>query len=85
MCCVYSVFCSDNYLCVVYVLYFAQIIICVCCICCVIRVVTPADFPQLEQVVKKAVKDKQPFERLEMTKEDLLRMFEVIFTGTGCG
>ena len=41
------------------------------------RQVTPVDFPQLEQVVKKVVKDKQPFERLEMKTEDLLKMFEV--------
>ena len=39
------------------------------------RQVTPAEFPQLEQIVKSIVKEKQKFERLEMTKEDLLRMF----------
>jgi len=41
------------------------------------RSVTPHDFPQLETVVKKIVGEKQPFERLEMKKEDLLKMFEV--------
>jgi len=40
------------------------------------RVATPADFPQLETVIKKIVKEKQPFERLEMKKADLLKMFE---------
>ncbi|KAK2163864.1 hypothetical protein LSH36_73g06019 [Paralvinella palmiformis] len=40
------------------------------------RQVTPADFPKVEQVVKKIVKEKQPFERLEVKKEDLLEMFE---------
>ena len=41
------------------------------------RQVTPHDFPQLETVVKKVIKEKQPFERLEVKKEDLLKMFEV--------
>lgn len=40
------------------------------------RQVTPHDFPQLETVVKKVIKEKQPFERLEVKKEDLLKMFE---------
>lgn len=34
------------------------------------------DFPFLESLYKSIVKDKQPFERLEMTKEDLLEMFK---------
>ena len=38
---------------------------------------SPYDFPHLETLVKKIVHDKQPFERLEMKKEDLLKMFEV--------
>ncbi|EPB70597.1 hypothetical protein ANCCEY_10320 [Ancylostoma ceylanicum] len=38
--------------------------------------ISPDDFPKLDQIVKCAVKDKQPFERLEMTKEDLLEMFK---------
>ncbi len=33
------------------------------------------DFKELENVVKKIVKEKQPFERLEMKKSDLLEMF----------
>nr|XP_006811408.1 PREDICTED: threonine--tRNA ligase, cytoplasmic-like [Saccoglossus kowalevskii] len=40
------------------------------------RQVSSNDFPNLMQVVKKIQKDKQPFERLEMKKEDLLKMFE---------
>lgn len=38
---------------------------------------SPYDFPHLETLVKKIVNEKQPFERLEMKKEDLLKMFEV--------
>ncbi|VDO95445.1 unnamed protein product [Heligmosomoides polygyrus] len=34
------------------------------------------DFANIDQIVKCAVKDKQPFERLEMTKEDLMEMFK---------
>ncbi|XP_057366573.1 threonine--tRNA ligase 1, cytoplasmic-like isoform X2 [Daphnia carinata] len=34
------------------------------------------DFPVLENVMKTAIKEKQPFERLEMKKEDLLEMFK---------
>lgn len=37
--------------------------------------VSQADFASLEQGATKAIKEKQKFERLEMTKEDLLRMF----------
>jgi len=37
--------------------------------------VLPGDFPALDQVAKMAVKEKQKFERLEMSKEDLLKMF----------
>jgi len=39
------------------------------------RQVSSNDFKNLETIVKSAVKEKQPFERLEMTKEDLLKMF----------
>lgn len=39
------------------------------------RQVSSNDFKNLETIVKGAVKQKQPFERLEMTKEDLLKMF----------
>lgn len=38
-------------------------------------VVTQADFGNLEKVATKGIKEKQKFERLEMTKEDLLKMF----------
>ncbi|XP_043499806.1 threonine--tRNA ligase 1, cytoplasmic isoform X3 [Polistes fuscatus] len=34
------------------------------------------DFPFLETLYKRIVKEKQPFERLEMKKEDLLEMFK---------
>ncbi|KAF8382770.1 tars-1, partial [Pristionchus pacificus] len=33
------------------------------------------DFPKIDQIVKCAVKDKQKFERLEVSKEDLIEMF----------
>ncbi|XP_034246626.1 threonine--tRNA ligase 1, cytoplasmic isoform X3 [Thrips palmi] len=38
--------------------------------------VSNLDFPVLENLMKTIVKEKQPFERLEMTKEDLLEMFK---------
>ncbi|XP_055711177.1 threonine--tRNA ligase 1, cytoplasmic isoform X2 [Phlebotomus papatasi] len=34
------------------------------------------DYSVMESLVKQIVKEKQPFERLEMKKEDLLKMFE---------
>uniref|UniRef100_A0A914QSZ0 Threonyl/alanyl tRNA synthetase SAD domain-containing protein n=1 Tax=Panagrolaimus davidi TaxID=227884 RepID=A0A914QSZ0_9BILA len=34
------------------------------------------DFKKLEEIAKCAVKDEQPFERLEMSKVDLLEMFK---------
>lgn len=37
--------------------------------------VTSLDYKPLKQLVEKAVKEKQPFERLEVSKEDLLEMF----------
>ncbi|KAK7116535.1 threonine--tRNA ligase 1, cytoplasmic-like isoform X1 [Littorina saxatilis] len=37
--------------------------------------VSSNDFPNLETLVKGIVKEKQPFERLEVKKEDLLEMF----------
>ncbi|XP_074651905.1 threonine--tRNA ligase 1, cytoplasmic-like [Tubulanus polymorphus] len=40
------------------------------------RQVSSHDFKNLETVVKSAIKEKQPFERLEMKKEDLLEMFK---------
>lgn len=39
--------------------------------------VSSNDFSSIEDKVKGIVKEKQPFERLEMKKEDLLKMFEV--------
>ncbi|WFD41084.1 threonine--tRNA ligase [Malassezia japonica] len=40
------------------------------------RVVRQEDFPPLEKLVTMAVKEKQPFERLTLTKEQLLEMFK---------
>ena len=37
--------------------------------------VTTSDYKPLKQIVEKAIKEKQPFERLELSKEDLLKMF----------
>lgn len=37
--------------------------------------VQSTDWAPLENIVTKIVKEKQPFQRLEMTKEDLLKMF----------
>ncbi|AMD19961.1 HCL190Wp [Eremothecium sinecaudum] len=39
------------------------------------RTVSQADFPNLEGVAKNVIKEKQKFERLVMSKEDLLKMF----------
>ena len=41
------------------------------------RQVSGADLPVLEEVSKSIIQEKQPFERLEMSKEDLLEMFKV--------
>uniref|UniRef100_A0A914WDM5 threonine--tRNA ligase n=2 Tax=Plectus sambesii TaxID=2011161 RepID=A0A914WDM5_9BILA len=38
--------------------------------------ISTEEYPQLEEIITCAVKDKQPFERLEMSKEDLLEMFK---------
>ena len=38
--------------------------------------VSESDFKVLDDVCKKIVKEKQPFERLEMKKSDLLEMFQ---------
>ena len=35
------------------------------------------DYATLDTVAKKIADEKQPFERLEMTKEELLQMFHV--------
>ncbi|XP_077290790.1 threonine--tRNA ligase isoform X2 [Arctopsyche grandis] len=37
--------------------------------------VSSMDFPYLEDLMKSITKEKQPFERLEVSKEDLLKMF----------
>lgn len=42
------------------------------------RNVNPSDYPHLETIVSKVVKEKQPFERLVVKKEDLLQMFKVV-------
>ena len=42
------------------------------------RQVSPGDFPQLETLFGSIVKEKQLFQRLEMSKEDLLEMFKVM-------
>ncbi|CAN6634459.1 hypothetical protein TRVA0_014S02388 [Trichomonascus vanleenenianus] len=39
------------------------------------RAIHESDLPKLETVAKKAIKEKQKFERLVMTKEELLKMF----------
>lgn len=41
------------------------------------RNIAPTDWPNIETLVKGAVKDKQKFERVEMPKEALLEMFKV--------
>ncbi|TKA80216.1 hypothetical protein B0A55_04165, partial [Friedmanniomyces simplex] len=39
------------------------------------KAVTLEDYKPLKQIAEKAIKEKQPFERLELSKEDLLEMF----------
>ncbi len=41
------------------------------------RGVSSAEFGDLETLCKAVVKEKQPFERLEISKETLLKMFKV--------
>lgn len=41
------------------------------------RVVLASDYPALETLAKSVVKEKQKFERLEVTKEQLKEMFAV--------
>lgn len=43
------------------------------------RTVTNADYPALEKVTESAIKEKQKFERLVVSKETLLEMFAVRF------
>lgn len=40
------------------------------------EVVTASDYKPLETIAQKAIKEKQPFERLVVTKENLLEMFK---------
>ncbi len=42
------------------------------------RQVSSNDFSELEKIMKRGTNEKQPFERLEISKEDLLRLFGVI-------
>lgn len=46
------------------------------------RGVSSNDFPCLETLCKKIMKEKQPFERLEIKKETLLEMFKVSESST---
>jgi threonyl-tRNA synthetase len=41
------------------------------------RTVSGFDYDTLEKTMKRIVKEEQPFERLEISKEDLLRLFGV--------
>lgn len=41
------------------------------------RGVSSHDFEGLEKIMKKITTEKQPFERLEISKEDLMRLFGV--------
>ena len=43
----------------------------------VVRGVSSTEFGDLEALCKGIMKDKQPFERLEISKETLLEMFKV--------
>ncbi|KAI8854087.1 hypothetical protein BC829DRAFT_426875 [Chytridium lagenaria] len=40
------------------------------------RTVSQTDYPALESLASKAIKEKQPFERLVVSKENLLKMFQ---------
>lgn len=42
-----------------------------------IRAVSSTEFGDLEVLCKAVMKEKQPFERLELSKETLLKMFKV--------
>jgi threonyl-tRNA synthetase len=41
------------------------------------RQVSSNDFEELERIMKRGATEKQNFERLEISKEDLLRLFGV--------
>lgn len=42
-----------------------------------LRTVSNSDYPALEKVAEMAIKEKQKFERLVVSKENLLKMFHV--------
>jgi hypothetical protein len=42
------------------------------------RAVSQTDYSALETLASRAIKEKQPFERLMMTKDQLLEMFKVL-------
>lgn len=44
------------------------------------RVVLETDYPNIQDKCKKAISQKQKFDRLVMTKEDLLEMFKVYYS-----
>ena len=48
------------------------------------RQVSTHDFGNLETLAKNVIKEKQQFVRLEMKREDLLKMFEVKNLPTMC-
>jgi hypothetical protein len=49
-----------------------------CNLClCTLRAVAAADYPALEKLTDVAIKEKQKFERLVVSKEKLLEMFNV--------
>ena len=49
-------------------------------VCFDCRQVSSNDYSSLDTLTKTIVKEKQPFIRLEMSKEDLLEMFKVLLT-----
>ena len=49
-------------------------------VCFGCRQVSSNDYASLDTLTKSIVKEKQPFIRLEMSKEDLLEMFKVLLT-----
>lgn len=55
-----------------YVISYTLWILCADC-----RQVSSNDYPSLDSLTKSIVKEKQPFVRLELSKEDLLEMFKV--------
>lgn len=60
---------------IVYYDYFISYTLWILCADC--RQVSSNDYPSLDSLTKSIVKEKQPFVRLELSKEDLLEMFKV--------